>query len=142
MAISFFCFFSGPFHNKLQIYPINFYYFSVYLPKIRTLYLTTLEPSKSSKSRNYHIYTILSHPQSSFKFCHLSQPCPLKDILHLVVCLPFMTFVECPQFGFIWCFLRIRFRQCIFGRNNAMFFSVHWIRRLTLSIYPFTDDVN
>lgn len=40
-------------------------------------------------------------------------------------------FVDCPQFGFVWCFLRIRFRFCLFGRNvkeGDVVFSVHPLR--------------
>ena len=49
-----------------------------------------------------------------------------------------------PQFEFVWYFLIIRFRLCIFGRNiisrsDAVYFSMHPIRKHVVSTCPVAD---
>ena len=55
------------------------------------------------------------------------------------------TFLTVSQFGFICCFLMIRFQLHIFVRNPAgsnAEFLVHHIWWLTILICPITDEVN
>ena len=54
--------------------------------------------------------------------------------------------VDIPQLGFVWCFLMIRFRLCIFGRSinrtDATFFSLSPGRWYMISTCLTIDGVN